>query len=71
MYTMRTHRFAIISVALVASTTLISCGSDDNDAPADSGVPVVADSTIATAPLSTIGGATDSSVGNSVDTSQP
>jgi hypothetical protein len=68
---MRTHRFAIAGIALVASTTLIGCGSDDNNAPANSGVPVVADSTIASAPLSTIGGSADSTGGNSVDTTQP
>jgi hypothetical protein len=44
---MRTNRFAIAGVALVASTFMISCSSDDNNAPANSGAPVVADSTIA------------------------
>ncbi len=48
---MRIHRFAIAGMALVASTILISCGSDDDNAPADSGVPVVVDSTIGTATL--------------------
>jgi hypothetical protein len=47
---MRTQRLAIAGVALVASTILISCSSDDNNAPADSGVPIVADSTIASTP---------------------
>jgi hypothetical protein len=45
---MRTHRFAIVGVALVASTILVGCGSDDGDAPVNSGVPIVADSTIET-----------------------
>jgi hypothetical protein len=45
---MRTKRFAIAGVALVASTLLMSCSSDDDDAPANSGAPIVADSTIAT-----------------------
>jgi hypothetical protein len=44
---MRTYRFAVLAVALAASTALISCSSDD-DAPANSGPPVVADSTIST-----------------------
>ncbi|HEX3090519.1 MAG TPA: hypothetical protein VHQ23_17830 [Ilumatobacteraceae bacterium] len=48
---MHAYRFAVAGAALVASTVLISCSSDDNDAPANSGAPVVADSTIATLPI--------------------
>ncbi|HEY0520823.1 MAG TPA: hypothetical protein VGC84_15115 [Ilumatobacteraceae bacterium] len=35
---MRTHRFAVAGLALVASTVLISCGSDNNSTRANSGV---------------------------------
>ena len=72
---MRTHRFAIAGVALVASTILISCGSDDDeDAPVDSGAPIVADSTIATLPIAdtvVVGDSTGSSVDDSTDTTLP
>jgi hypothetical protein len=45
---MRIPSFAIAGVALVASTVLIGCSSDDNTPSNNSGVPVVVDSTIAT-----------------------
>ncbi len=66
---MRTDRFAIACVALVTSMILISCGSDDDDAPADSGVPIVADSTIATLLIAdtTIEISTDSTRDDSTD----
>jgi hypothetical protein len=45
---MRNHRYAIAALALVGSTVLISCGSDNNsnnNTPTDSGV-VVGDTTL-------------------------
>jgi hypothetical protein len=45
---MRIHSFAIAGIALVASTALIGCSSDNKTPSNNSGVPVVVDSTIAT-----------------------
>ena len=71
---MRNHRYAIAALALVGSTVLISCGSDDNsndNTPTNSGV-VVGDTTlsggstgsdITTGSTDTIG--TSGSTGNS------
>jgi hypothetical protein len=42
----RTYRFAIAAAAIVGSTILIECGSDDNTPSDDSGVPAVSDSTL-------------------------
>jgi len=66
---MRTHRFAIAGIALVASSVLVSCGSDDDDAPGDSGVPVV-DSTIEGATLP-IADTTIDDTGTSIGTTLP
>jgi hypothetical protein len=62
---MRSHRYAIAGVAIVASTILISCGSDDDDSPVDSAVPVVSNSTISSLPIA------ETTVDVSTDTTLP
>jgi len=43
---MRTNRFAIAGLALVASTVMISCSSDNNSTPTDTGnAPAVSNTT--------------------------
>jgi len=57
---MHTSRYAIAGLALVASTVMISCSSDDNSTPSDSGV-------ISSA-LDSIPGVGDTSSGGANDT---
>ena len=61
---MRVHRFAVAGVALLTSTILISCGSDE-DAPADTGFPTVSDSTISSLPIA------ETTIDISTDTTLP
>jgi hypothetical protein len=53
---MHSSRLAIAGLALVASTIMISCGSDNNSNPTDTGnTPAVGDTTLGSG--STVGGA--------------
>ena len=53
---MRTNRLALAGLALVASTIIISCSSDNNSTPTNTGnAPAVGDTTLGSG--STVGGA--------------